>query len=335
MVCVRSDTTGPRHGSEFEIRMPLGHKDVSGSSIPGSPLVRTRTPTPTPPTSVERSDTLRPERRPSPHPPARTSDDHHNHVSPSITVSDKPPLDTDREQRQHQPLDESTVIPTPQPPSIRTTTISIPAPSTHPRPPPISRQSTFDRTLALKHPLTFLVVEDNHINRKLLVNMLSKLGYRNIHQAYDGVDAVRQMTLDLVPPVDVILMDLWMPSMDGFEATKRILSMPRYLSTSSAPIANGDGPHDANDDSDGRKDSKKKKGNGNGNEVVILAVTADATDEASARASEVGMKGLMTKPYKLVDLERAILEYCLGDRQRPDGRFEDDQQREQEKQPQC
>jgi len=79
----------------------------------------------------------------------------------------------------------------------------------------------FDRELAKTHPLTFLVAEDNIINRKLLVNMLKKLGYdpeTQIYEAYDGADAVAQIQIasQASPPdgarkkgpVDVILMDL-------------------------------------------------------------------------------------------------------------------------------
>ncbi|KAK5243094.1 hypothetical protein LTR16_008109, partial [Cryomyces antarcticus] len=116
----------------------------------------------------------------------------------------------------------------------------------------------FDRNLSKKHPLTFLVAEDNKINRKLLVSMLGKFGYKTIHEAYDGVEAVRQMAIERAKgqEIDVVLMDLWMPFMDGYQATERIL--------------NG----------------------------------------ALEKAAEVGMKGFMTKPYKLLDLERLILEYC-------------------------
>jgi CheY-like chemotaxis protein len=45
---------------------------------------------------------------------------------------------------------------------------------------------------------------------------------------------------------------------------------------------------------------------------TVLAVSADVTDEALNRASRVGIKGYMTKPYKLSDLERLILEFCGG-----------------------
>lgn len=157
------------------------------------------------------------------------------------------------------------------------------------------KTATFDRNLAKKYPLNFLVAEDNKINRKLLVNMLSKLGYSNIHEAHDGVEAVRQMSLDRrtrsEKPIDVILMDLWMPTMDGYEATEKILAMDRDRR---AQLADDD-------------KARKKPG------VTILAVSADVTDSALERASEVGMEGFMTKPYKLMDLERLIVEYCAGD----------------------
>jgi len=147
----------------------------------------------------------------------------------------------------------------------------------------IKRKQEFDRNLAKKHPLTFLVAEDNKINRKLLVNMLQKFGYTAIYEAHDGADAVRQMMIDREngQDVDVILMDLWMPFMDGYEAAERILAMDPRNRTS------------------GRRPS-------------ILAVTADVTDGALERATQVGMKGFLTKPYKLLDLERLIVEHCAA-----------------------
>ena len=106
--------------------------------------------------------------------------------------------------------------------------------------------------------------------------MLSKLGYTSVYEAYDGAEAVRQMAIDRDPPVDMVLMDLWMPSMDGYEATENILRMEKY--------------------------AERK--------VTVLAVSADVTGEALERAAQVGMEGFMTKPYKLLDLERLIVEYC-------------------------
>ena len=110
--------------------------------------------------------------------------------------------------------------------------------------------------------------------------MLEKLGYRTIHEAFDGAEAVRQMALPRDPPIDVVLMDLWMPNMDGYEAAEKILAMPQFT--------NADGSSN----------------------VTVLAVSADVTAEALERAAKAGMKGFMTKPYKILDLERLIVEYC-------------------------
>lgn len=136
-----------------------------------------------------------------------------------------------------------------------------------------------DRDLANKYPLTFLVAEDNKINRKLLVSMLSKFGYRTIFEAHDGAEAVRQMTVrrPSEQKIDVVLMDLWMPLMDGYEATEKILDMQ----------ADGEAPGPA-----------------------VLAVTADVTAGAIERAASVGMRGYLSKPFKLLDLQRLITEHC-------------------------
>lgn len=50
---------------------------------------------------------------------------------------------------------------------------------------------------------------------------------------------------------------------------------------------------------------------------TILAVTADATASALEQAAAVGMKGFMTKPFKLLDLQRLILEYCASREKTP------------------
>lgn len=309
LVCVRSDTSGPHRGSEFELRVPISNQEQPTSSRPGTPA-GTRTPTPSA-SNIHLPFDMPPQ--PSP-----------RHRGPSTSAAT--PLDRRRTLRGNPGAGVTSKSPDPQlpprtkassplhpsSPSRRNSIVPAPVPS----PARISSTSTkkpeFDRHLALKHPLTFLVVEDNRINRTLLVHMLMKLGYQQhqILEAFDGAEAVRQMELDHVPPVDVVLMDLWMPGMDGYEATEKILAMRKYrqpASTSSSTSTLTTDPNQGRDDDEdaerGDKRTVKSK-------VTVLAVSADVTDEALERAATVGMEGFMTKPYKLLDLERLIVEYC-------------------------
>ncbi len=67
-------------------------------------------------------------------------------------------------------------------------------------------------------PLSVLLVEDNPVNRKLMLRMLSLLGYAADH-AVDGEACLLRCE---ERPYDVILMDVQLPGMDGIEATKRL-----------------------------------------------------------------------------------------------------------------
>ena len=321
VLCLRSDTAGPRRGSEFEIRVPLEPSDANRSS----PAVPLRTPTAAETTTTTTTTTTMSSLELD-----GGGDDHllgclplvpFDQGLPSSDMSDGiTPVMNDQSRSspvRTEPIKSFAPIPTLSS-SLSTSTIKVTDGSNPGNGDGSSNRlggpSIYDRSLATKHPLTFLVVEDNQINRKLLVNMLSKLGYQDIYEAYDGVDAVRQMKLDLVPPVDVILMDLWMPRMDGYEATRQILSMPRYREKSSDTMTTTKTTTTTTTTitstetkmtttvSESKSDSEQT--------ITIIAVTADVTDQASNDAAEVGMKGLMRKPFKLSDLQRAILEYC-------------------------
>ena len=283
LICVRSDTEGPIRGSEFELRVPL----VPPSDMHSRHSSPSRAPTP-----LNLDDTQTPSHEPStprtvaasPRPSMRKFDSFEHSTGGITSVPANLYTSSHRRDNSNTSITDPrrySITKSAAPAATATQTITSTAITATPPTP------TFDRHLATKYPLNILVAEDNRINRKLLVNMLKRMGYTSVQEAFDGTEAVRLMEVDARKPkeqgrrVDVILMDLWMPNMDGYEAARRIMAM--------------------------RKGQKQGK-----DELKILAVSADVTDEALDRAKEVGMTGFMTKPYRMLDLERLLIEYCSG-----------------------
>ncbi len=71
---------------------------------------------------------------------------------------------------------------------------------------------------------TILYVEDNSDNRMLIRRVLEMEGY-SVVEAKDGVQAIERLETE---PVDLALMDINMPDMDGYTLTARIKAMPQF-----------------------------------------------------------------------------------------------------------
>lgn len=85
------------------------------------------------------------------------------------------------------------------------------------------RQKPVFMHIDLKHQdITIFIVEDNLMNTKIIESMLKQTGYM-VHTASNGVEALEKLEV-LIP--DLILLDIIMPGLDGFEVIKRIKANP-------------------------------------------------------------------------------------------------------------
>ncbi len=117
-----------------------------------------------------------------------------------------------------------------------------------------------------------LVVDDNEINRMIVSELLNNEGYET-DEACDGREAIDKVRDSAPGDYDLVLMDIQMPVVNGYEATKAI----RRLDTPQASIP-------------------------------IIALTANAFDDDRKNAKEAGMDGHLAKPVDIELLVKTIEE---------------------------
>ena len=113
--------------------------------------------------------------------------------------------------------------------------------------------------------LRILLAEDNIVNQKVAQSMLQKIGYR-VDTVANGIEAIKALEM---LPYDLVFMDVQMPEMDGFEAT-------RYIRNSQSAV------HD--------------------HEIPIIAMTARAMKGDKERCLQAGMNDYISKPVSLQSL---------------------------------
>jgi CheY-like chemotaxis protein len=118
-----------------------------------------------------------------------------------------------------------------------------------------------------------LVVEDIEINRIVLQMVLEQLEciVKSADNGVIGVEKFEQESFDL------ILMDLHMPECDGFEATRKIREIEALKNLPQLPI---------------------------------YAVSANTSEQARTRCSEVGMTGFLAKPVTFASVREILLSAC-------------------------
>lgn len=147
--------------------------------------------------------------------------------------------------------------------------------------------NAYDSHLASLYPFKIMVVEDNALLRRVMSQLLQKLGYKLsqmvlCNNGQEAVDYFRTRTPKEFD-IDLILMDCWMPIMNGIDATRLILDM--------FPA-----------------DLKKFPGV----KPDIVAITADNLPANLTKTEDSGMRGYMVKPIKLNDLQRVVEECAEG-----------------------
>lgn len=119
-----------------------------------------------------------------------------------------------------------------------------------------------------------LLVEDNELNQEIATEILKEAGFC-VEVAEDGSIAVEKMAAATAGQYDLILMDIQMPIMNGYEATRQIRAM----------------------------DSAYCR------EIPILAMTANAFEEDRTLAIEAGMNGYLTKPIDVEKMMKTIASF--------------------------
>lgn len=126
-------------------------------------------------------------------------------------------------------------------------------------------------------PLTVLLVEDEKVNQIMASRLIEKMGH-SVHLASNGKECLDRLA---EVPVDVIMMDIQMPVMDGLEASKIIRTSPEFKHLATVPI---------------------------------VALSAHAAEQSKQLAFRAGVDHYLTKPFEKSELENVLRKVGKGAR---------------------
>lgn len=140
----------------------------------------------------------------------------------------------------------------------------------------IQAEKAENRRMPDLYGATILLVEDIAINQEFMSALLKKTG-AEVVVAENGKEALEYVAKAKEGDIQLVFMDIQMPIMDGYEATKAIRELKEPWIQ----------------------------------ELPILAMTANAFSEDKRKAQEVGMNDYLTKPVDVIELYRKLREYIL------------------------
>ena len=120
--------------------------------------------------------------------------------------------------------------------------------------------------------MKILVVDDFSTMRRIVRNLLKELGFSNVHEAEDGVDALKKLRAETF---DFVVSDWNMPNMTGIDLLREI-----------------------------RKDPALKH-------LPVLMVTAEAKKENIIEAAQAGASGYVVKPFTSITLDEKLKKIFL------------------------
>jgi PAS domain S-box-containing protein len=151
--------------------------------------------------------------------------------------------------------------------------VDLPLPVGHAVAKPAHDNTMSAEPLPIPAGLRILLVEDNEVNRKVAVRMLQKLGCE-VDIATDGRQAIDKTAQHRY---DIVFMDVYMPEMDGYEATRLI----------------------------------RQREAATGSHQVIIAMTANAMEGDRELCLQAGMDDYLAKPFREAELRQTIARWTL------------------------